>query len=122
LRISCPRHYLIFNHLLHWVVLRVGSVFILHVPSPVVFPGERLSALSGIRATLLRTVILPRLVVLIVDMTIQVGFGTEPFPAAGNSTLVRTFVISLMMVELVDLVEDPMAFVAAKRLRRSSRG
>lgn len=65
---SCPVHHAIA--ILYRLGLRGDLMLVHHVPSPVVFPGERLAALSRIGASVFGAVELAGLLVLIVDMAI----------------------------------------------------
>src|SRR6187399_1898735 len=73
--------YLCRHSLIHYLWLEVGnrygSVFIHHMPSPIILPGEVLASFPRLRATGLRTVISPSLQGLIVDMPVKVGLRSE---------------------------------------------
>lgn len=72
-------------------------MLVLHMPPPVILPRERLAALPGVRAVLLRAVVLPRLVVLVIDVAIQVGLGAEPHVAAWMEALMRSLMVPFVV-------------------------
>lgn len=68
-----------------------------HVPPPVVLSRERLAALLGVGALVLRAVKLARLVVLVVDVTVQMRLGAKPHGAAWVDTLMWAVVVALVV-------------------------
>lgn len=71
-------------------------VLILHVPPPIIFPGERLpTSLFRIRTSNDCAVVLPSLVVLVVDVAVKMCLRAEALFAV--RALVRSFVIAFMM-------------------------
>lgn len=91
-----------------------------HVPPPVVFSGEGFAALSRVRAFLLCAVKLARLAMLVVDVAVQVCLCSKLHLAARMWALVRSLVVSLMMIQLVDLVENAITLCAREDLVQSS--
>lgn len=87
-----------------------------HVPPPVVFSGEGFAALPRVRAFGLRAVKFTHLDMLIVDVAVQVGLGPELHGAARMSALVRPLMISLMMIQLMNLVKNTITFCAREDL------
>jgi len=85
-----------------------------HVPPPVVFPGKRLAALSGIGASVLGTVELAGLLVLVVDVAIQMRLGAKPHGATRMRALVRAVMVAFVVIEFVDLVKYPVALVTGE--------
>ena len=86
-------HVVILDRLSNWRDL----VLVDHVPPPVVFPGERAAALSRPRALGHRAVELASLLMLVVDVTVQMGLGAEPHGAARVGALVWSFVVAFVM-------------------------
>lgn len=85
------------NHILLNRFRRVDLlVLILHVPPPIIFPGERLpTSLFRIRTSNDCAVVLPSLVVLVVDVAVKMCLRAEALFAV--RALVRSFVIAFMM-------------------------
>ena len=78
-------------------MLRVAVVLVLHVSAPVVLAGERLAALARPGTPGLGTVVLARLVVLVVDVPVQMGFGAEAPVTVGVGALVWSLMVPLVM-------------------------
>lgn len=64
---------------------------------PVILSWERLAPLSGVRAIRLRAVKFLGLVVLVVDVTIEMGLGAKSHDAARMWALVWSIMIALMV-------------------------
>jgi len=56
--------------------------------------------------------VLAGLVVLVVDMAVQMRLGAESLVAPGMDAFVRAVVVPFVVVQFMDLLEDPAAFVA----------
>lgn len=67
------------------------------VSPPVVLSREGFTTLSRIRATVFRTVEFPRLVVLIIDVTVKMGLGTKSHGTPRMRALVWSVVIAFVM-------------------------
>lgn len=74
------------------------AMLVLHVPAPIVFAREGLTAaLLSVSAPAHSAVVLARLVVLVVYVPVQMGFGAEALVAL--SAFVRALVVALMVAE-----------------------
>lgn len=74
-------------------------VLVQHVPPQVVLAREGLAPLSRVRARLLGAVVPPRLLVLVVDVAVEMGLGTESLPTPRPFTDVRPVMVSLMVTD-----------------------
>lgn len=68
-----------------------------HVSPPVVLSRERLAAGLGVGACANGAVEFLRLLVLVVDVTIQVGLGSKSLATSWVRALMRPFMVSFMM-------------------------
>jgi len=75
-------------------------VLIQHVPPPVIFSWKRLPTLFRPWAIRLGAVELLCGAVLVVNMSIQVGFGAKLHAAARMGTSMRSFVVSFVVTKV----------------------
>lgn len=85
-----------------------------HVSSPVIFPGERLAALSRIGALMLCAMKLSSLLVLVVYVTIQMRLGAKPHGATRVYALMWSVMVAFVVIEFVYLVKHTMTLVTGE--------
>lgn len=87
------------------------AVLVLHMSSPVVLSRERFRA-KEVGAAWLWTVISLLLLMFVIDMSIQVCLGSKLLVAVGVRASVLPVVVSLVVVELMNLVKSSATFLA----------
>lgn len=100
--------------ILHGFGTRGDPMLVHHVPSPVIFPGERLAALPRIGALMLCAVKLPSLLVLVVDVAIQMRLGAKLHSATRVYALMWSVMVAFVVIELMYLVKHTMTLVTGE--------